>query len=85
MSIYTYKRDDLIELLEVAGSIGNLAANLGVCYQTVARLLATDKAYPTRKTINKIKPYALGFLEIEQKTRPYKKRDSANHNAEPQP
>ncbi len=84
MSVYTYNRDDLIDLLEEAQTVGNLAANLGISRQTILRLVASDVAYPTQKTINKIKPFALGLLDIEIIVRPYKKRGSGKANPEPQ-
>ncbi len=75
MTVYTYNRDDVLELLEVAGSIGNLSANLKLSYLTVQRLASGVNQYPNRNTVNKIKPYALGFIPIRQLVRPYTKKD----------
>ena len=80
MSIYTYNRDDLIKLYREAETIGNLSANLSLSYYAVSRLLKNKDAVPTKNTINKIKPFALGLLKIKRIKRKYRKKSPKYKN-----
>lgn len=73
MSIYNYKQEHIVQLLEEAKTLGNLAANLQMSKTTIRRLLDNDKVWPHKSTENKIKPFILGYKKIEQLKRPYLK------------